>query len=66
MFEITFLTLGFLCPCCACLVPELISYHQQTCYQAHDSNWVILCAECKELNDEYWADLWRDYYVDRM
>lgn len=38
------------------------TYHQHTCYVDYDSNIVTLCPECREENDQYWADMWSDYY----
>lgn len=41
-------------------------YRQNTQYTNEESNWVLLCEECRELNDEYWDDMWKDYNSGRL
>lgn len=35
---------------------------QNTQYVDDQYNWVTLCPQCMEANDEYWADMWKVYY----
>ena len=36
---------------------------QNTQYVDDERNWVFLCNECNKRNEEYWADMWREYYA---
>lgn len=47
-----------------CSTEYVIRYHQYTRYVDCDRNWVNLCPECKELNDEQWKDMWEDLRMD--
>lgn len=38
-------------------------YRQDTKYVDEERNWVTLCPECREENDEYWVGMWSDYYA---
>ena len=35
---------------------------QNTAYVDEKKNWVFLCDTCMEANDEYWNEMWREYY----
>ena len=35
---------------------------QNTAYVDEKRNWVFLCDTCMEANDEYWKEMWREYY----
>lgn len=35
---------------------------QNTAYADDKRNWVRLCPECAQINSEYWAERWQDYY----
>jgi hypothetical protein len=35
---------------------------QNTQYLDDESNYITLCDPCQEENNEYWSDMWRDYY----
>jgi len=37
-------------------------YRQNTFYPNENDNWVVLCKLCRKENDEYWAEMWREYY----
>jgi hypothetical protein len=37
---------------------------QNTQYCDDEMNWVVLCDECMKWNDQYWKDMWSDYYSD--
>lgn len=39
---------------------------QNTAYTDEESNWVFLCDECHKYNDEYWADMWSNYWSSRL
>ncbi len=41
---------------------NVITYHQRTMYEKEEDNWVTLCESCKEENDEYWDEMWKEYY----
>lgn len=35
---------------------------QNTAYHDDERNWVTLCPECMKACDEYWAEMWEEYY----
>lgn len=35
---------------------------QRTAYVNDDMNWADLCPECQKEADEYWDEMWSDYY----
>lgn len=35
---------------------------QNTAYCDDELNWVFFCDKCQEMNEEYWAERWSDYY----
>ncbi len=37
-------------------------HRQRTHYYDDASNWVTLCSDCRTDNDEYWDEMWADYY----
>lgn len=37
---------------------------QNTRYVDDERNWVTLCPKCMKDNEEYWQDMWDDYYSD--
>jgi len=41
---------------------DLVFYHQRTRYVEEDRNWVTLCPVHRKENDEYWDDMWAEYY----
>lgn len=48
--------------CTRCGHTGAVRYHQNTRYVEEESNWVTLCPDCRKENDEYWNDMWADYY----
>lgn len=40
----------------------VVRRRQSTAYAKDEMNWATLCPECHEINDEYWKDMWNDYY----
>jgi hypothetical protein len=39
---------------------------QRTSYVDGESNWATLCPDCQEEADEYWEEMWKEYYSSRM
>jgi len=39
---------------------------QNTKYVNEESNFVTLCYTCRKENDDYWEDMWNDYYSGCM
>lgn len=39
---------------------------QNTKYAQEERNWVVACEECFKEIEEYWAEMWEDYYCDRL
>ena len=37
-------------------------HRQNTAYHDDKRNWVFLCPRCSEANNEYWAEMWREYW----
>ena len=35
---------------------------QNTLYVDNEMNYVNLCKDCQQENDEYWTERWNDYY----
>ena len=35
---------------------------QNTQYAEEISNWVCMCDDCFDKNEEYWTDRWEEYY----
>lgn len=58
--------LGSECLCEKCGRGNAITYRQHTFYQNKDDNYVTLCPICKIENDEYWDEMWKDYYSGCM
>lgn len=54
------------CDFCREVSDEVVVYHQGTMYQGKESNYAAACPTCKILNDEYWAEMWEEYYAQRM
>jgi hypothetical protein len=49
---------------CECCNMSGIFYQsvQNTRYENSNNNVVFLCKECKQINDEYWQERWREYH----
>lgn len=39
--------------------------HQGTMYQDEASNYFTGCPKCHAYNNEYWAEMWREYWSSR-
>ena len=39
-----------------------IRYRQRTQYLDESANWVCYCPEHRATNDEYWDEMWDNYY----
>jgi protein-arginine kinase activator protein McsA len=52
--------------CQNCEREDAVRYHQNTKFVDEERNWVTLCPPCAEENDEYWADMWSQYYQGCM
>ncbi len=50
------------CERCRVVNDTVVRYRQRTMYHDDESNYATLCGECSEENDEYWDDMWADYY----
>lgn len=50
------------CPCCEKWFRRVRTLRQATQYIDDDQNWFTGCKKCDEQNDEYWADMWEQYY----
>ena len=37
-------------------------YRMNTQYYNDEQNYAILCPECQKACDDYWADMWAEYY----
>jgi hypothetical protein len=58
--------LGKYNPCERCGKEDSEKYRQNTFYENEDDNWVTLCEYCRKENDEYWEEMWREYYSGCM
>lgn len=52
--------------CQWCDSSPAIHYHQNTRYVEESRNWVTLCKDCKEENDDHWKELWEMFYSECM
>ena len=39
---------------------------QRTAYVDEESNFATLCPQCQELEDEFWDEMWSEYYAGRL
>ena len=53
------------CPACGCNEASPI-YRRYTAYVDDDLNWSWCCPECREMESEYWAEMWSDHYSSRF
>jgi hypothetical protein len=49
-----------------CEREDAVRYRQNTQFVDEESNWVTLCPPHVEDNEEYWADMWSQYYQGCM
>jgi hypothetical protein len=35
---------------------------QMTAYAREECNWDVLCDDCQAYRDEYWSEMWKDYW----
>jgi len=56
----------FVCDHCGVADGTVENYRQNTEYVDEASNWVTLCAPCRQRNDEYWEAMWAEYYSGRL
>ncbi len=52
---------GF-CPQCGKWLHLITTYRQHTAYEDDERNFFTGCKRCCERNDEYWEEMWNDYY----
>jgi hypothetical protein len=45
-----------------CEREDAVRYRQNTKFVDEERNWVTLCPLHEEENDEYWTDMWSQYY----
>jgi hypothetical protein len=49
-----------------CCFPQCNSkgmwYRQRTMYNNDNANWACYCAQHRIENDDYWDEMWNDYY----
>ena len=50
--------------CSGCDRLDAVRYRQNTRYVEDERNFVTLCPECRQKNDQHWSDMWADYYSD--
>ncbi len=50
------------CPCCGKWLRRIKTVRQATQYVDDTQNWFTGCKKCDRENDEYWADMWEQYY----
>ena len=55
-----------ICQRCEKTGNDVMRRPQNTAYVDEESNWAVLCAECQEEADEYWNDMWAEYYSGCM
>jgi hypothetical protein len=53
-------------PCYMCQKETGEFRRQHTAYVNEASNWSFLCDPCQKEADEYWDDMWTEYYHSVM
>jgi 3-deoxy-D-arabino-heptulosonate 7-phosphate (DAHP) synthase class II len=43
-----------------------LKLRQNTAYVDDRRNFVIMCSDCFEMNQQYWEEMWRDYWSDKL
>lgn len=51
-----------ICPACGKIKLSIKTVRQNTAYVDDFKNYFRGCEDCREQNDEYWAEMWNDYY----
>lgn len=54
------------CPYCQRLVHTVKKERRNTSYVDDESNWITACQECRDEDDAIMADMWADYWSDRI
>lgn len=52
--------------CERCEATGAVLYRQSTMYVEEAPNWVVLCAACREDNDDDWRERWEERHRDQM
>ena len=50
------------CQCCGKWLRIVKTERRMTRYVDDVDNWLTACKECQKRDDEYWADMWEQYY----
>lgn len=50
------------CAGCGKTGPDVLRRRQNTSYHDDESNWCVLCPDCQEEANEYWAERWAEYH----
>jgi len=50
------------CVCCGKTGPDVKRRHRNTQYVDEESNYLTACRECQDMDDEYFAERWAEYY----
>jgi len=50
----------------SCFKIVLRKHRQPTAYVEDKLNWVRLCPKCAKYNNEYWQEMWDEYYRGRL
>ena len=54
------------CPCCGDCSGTVERRRRNTAYVDDECNFLNSCQECKDLDDEQFAELWAEYYAGRI
>lgn len=52
--------------CCCCGCRGAHRQRMNTRYVNEESNWTVQCDLCMEETEDYWADMWSEYYGSRL
>ena len=52
--------------CINCGSQNAFRCRQRTLYNDEEENFVNLCEICEKENDEYWQDMWEEYYRNAL
>lgn len=60
------MSVNMICHKCEQEDPTTIRRRQNTAYVHEESNWITVCDTCFEDVEEYWKEMWEQYYGGRL
>lgn len=55
------------CPVCqGRVIGGIVEWHRNTAYCDDESNYLTCCFTCITLDDEYYEEMWKEYYLSQV